>query len=155
MSRIESSTHLSQSCEDIFLFLDRRESHLKFIPRMIELNQTSPGVFGQVGTTLSGMLKYFGIAIPVQYEIIEHEADQRLAMKGQMGPVLFKDGYILRKNSSGAELKFWLELAPTGWAKVFSPLMGLVGRLHAWETLRNLKRELETAENPSPLRGSQ
>lgn len=122
---------------------------------MIQLKQTSPGVFGQVGTTLSGMLKYFGIRIPVRYEIIEHEVDRRLAMKGQMGPVLFKDGYMLRKNGDGAELIFWLELAPTGWAKVFSPVMGLVGRIHAWETLRNLKRELATAEIASPLPGSQ
>lgn len=162
MSRIESSTNLSQSTEDVFAFLDRRESHLRFIPRMIQLNQTSPGVFGQVGTTLSGMLKYFGIRIPVQYEIIEHEVDRRLAMKGQMGAVLFKDGYVLEKSNSGAELKFWLELTPTGWAKVFAPLMGLVGRIHAWETLRNLKRELATAEivslqdaAQSPRRGSQ
>jgi hypothetical protein len=67
-------------------------------------------------------------------------------MNGQMGPVLFKDGYILRKNGAGTEIKFWLDLLPTGWAKVFSPFMGLIGRIHAWETLRNLRRELVKRE---------
>jgi hypothetical protein len=109
---------------------------------MTHLDQTTPGVFGQVGTTLSGMLNYFGIRIPVQYEIIEFELDRRLAMKGKMGPVIFKDGYHLRKKGDSTEIKFWLDLSPTGWAKVFSPFMGWVGKIHAWETLRNLKREL-------------
>jgi hypothetical protein len=142
MARVESSIHVSKSTEEIFSFLNRRESHLRFIPRITEFNQTSHGAFGQAGTTLSGILNYFGIRIPVGYEILEVEPDHRLAMKGQMGPVLFKDGYILKRNGNGTEIKFWLELSPTGWAKVFAPFMGLVGRIHAWETLRNLKREL-------------
>jgi hypothetical protein len=146
MAPIESSILVSKSTEDIFSFLNTCESHLNFIPRMRELHQTSDEDFGQVGTTLSGMLNYFGIRIPVQYEIIEVESNHRLAMKGQMGPILFRDGYVLEKNGKGTEIKFWLDLAPTGWAKVFTPFMGLVGRIHAWETLRNLRRELVKQE---------
>ena len=96
---------------------------------MTELNQTSPGVFGQVGTTLSGMLNYFGVRIPVQYEISDIERNQRLAMQGIMGPVRFKDGYTLKKNDNGTEIKFWLDLIPTGWAKVFTPFLGFIGKI--------------------------
>ena len=92
------------------------------------------------------MLRYFGIRIPVQYEIIEVEPGRRLAMKGQMGPVLFKDGYMLNKSEQGTEVQFWLELMPAGWANVFSPFMGLIGKIHAFETLRNLRRELVAQE---------
>ena len=120
---------------------------------MVQLEQKSPGSFGQVGTTLSGMLNYFGIRIPVHYEIIEVEPNQRLTMKGKMGPILFKDGYILKKNGQGTEIKFWLDLLPRGWMRILSPLMSLIGRIHAWETLRNLKRELMKEEIAS--RGSQ
>jgi hypothetical protein len=95
---------------------------------------------------LSGMLNYFGVRIPVAYEIIEVKPTERLAMKGQMGPILFRDGYMLSKNSDGTEIKFWLDLIPTGWARLFSPFMGLIARIHAWETLRNLKRELAAEE---------
>jgi hypothetical protein len=109
---------------------------------MIALHQTSQGEFGRVGTTAEGMLNYIGIKISVQYEIIEHQLNQRLAMKGKMGPVIFKDGYVLSKNKDGTQIKFWLELNPKGWAKVFSPFARLIGKIHAWETLRNLKREL-------------
>lgn len=155
MARIESTLLVPQRLEDVFAFLNRCESHLKFIPRMTKLDQTSPGVFGQAGTTLSGMLNYFGIRIPVQYEIIEVQQDKSLAMKGVMGPVLFKDGYRLKRNASGTEIKFWLELAPNGWVILFSPFMGLIGKVHAWETLRNLRRELEAnAIASSRLRGS-
>jgi hypothetical protein len=66
-----------------------------------------------------------------------------------MGPVLFKDGYILKKDGDGTEIKFWLDLSPTGWTKLFSPFMGLVGKVHVYETLRNLKRELMKNENAS------
>jgi hypothetical protein len=146
MTHIESILLVNQSLEDVFSFLNTCESHLKFIPRMRKLDQTSTGVFGQVGTTLSGMLDYFGIRIPVRYEITEVESNHRLAMNGQMGPVRFRDGYILERNGKGTEIKFWLELTPTGWARIFSPFMGLVGKIHAWETLRNLKRELTKQE---------
>jgi hypothetical protein len=110
---------------------------------MTHLEQTSPGAFGQAGTRLSGMLNYFGIRIPVQYEIVEVEPDQSLAMNGKMGPILFRDGYILKRNAKGTEIIFWLDLRPDGWAKIFIPFMGLVGRIHAWETRRNLKREIQ------------
>jgi len=142
MARIESKIFVSKSVEEIFLFLSKRESHLNFIPRMIELKQTSSGDFANVGTTADGMLNYFGIKIPVQYEIIEHEPINKLAMKGLMGPISFKDGYILSKQDNGTEITFWLELTMTNWTKLFQPFAGLVGKVHAWETLRNLKREI-------------
>ena len=155
MAHIESNILVRKSVEDVFSFLNRSESHERFIPRMTRLDQTSPGGFGQVGTTLSGMLNYFGIRIPVQYEIIEVELNHRLAMQGQMGPVFFQDGYVLKQNGSGTEIQFWLNLLPKGWMRILSPFLGLVGRLHAWETLRNLKRELARPEIASPLRSPQ
>jgi hypothetical protein len=146
MAHIESSIRVQKSSEYVFSFLNTGESHQRFIPRMTALEQTSPGVFGQAGTTLSGRLNYFGIRIPVEYEIIEVEPSQRLAMKGQMGPFLFQDGYILKKYGKGTQIKFWLDLSPTGWTRILSPLMGLFGKIHAWETLRNLRRELMNQE---------
>jgi hypothetical protein len=155
MARIESPLVVHQPLEDVFTFLNACESHLRFIPRMTQLEQTSPGAFGKVGTTLSGMLNYFGFRIPVRYEIIEHELNHRLAMKGEMGPILFKDGYVLEATSDTTEIRFWLELIPTGWAKLLAPLGGLIGRIHAWETLRNLKRELAMQEIASLQDASQ
>lgn len=147
MAPIESTLFVQRSPEDVFAFLNAPESHGRFIPNMADFRQTSSGAFGRVGATAQGLLSYFGLMkIRVNYEIIEHELNHRLAMNGQMGPVLFKDGYILRKNGAGTEIKFWLDLLPTGWAKVFSPFMGLIGRIHAWETLRNLRRELVKRE---------
>jgi hypothetical protein len=142
MTRIESSILVQKSVEEVFAFLSKRESHLNFIPRMIELEQTSQGDFGQVGATANGTLNYFGIKIPVQYEIIENAPNQRLAMKGAMPLVDFKDGYVLREQNHGTEITFWLDLAPSGYAKILVPFAGLIGRVHAWETLRNLKREI-------------
>ncbi len=142
MVRIESSIIVSNSIEETFGFLNRCESHRAFIPRMTQLEQVTDGIFGKVGTRLSGMLIYFGIRIPVRYELIEVEPIHRLAMKGQMGPVRFKDGYILKPGQQGTQIHFWLELQPTGWAVLIRPFAGVIGRIHAYETLRNLKRVL-------------
>ena len=147
MARIESTVIVRQVREDVFAFLNAPENHARFIPNMAEFHQTSPGAFGSVGATAQGLLRYFGLVnIKVKYRIIKHEPDHRLAMKGQMGPILFKDGYVLKKNSHGTEIRFWLDLMPTGWAKFLAPFMGLIGKVHAWETLRNLKRELTKTE---------
>ena len=161
MSRIESIITIPKSIEATFLFLNQRENHLNFIPRIVSLHQTSQGDFGRLGATADGMLNYFGVKIPVQYEIIEYELNRRLAMKGKMGLVSFRDGYVLSKSNSGTEIKFWLELHPIGWTKVFSPFAALIGKVHAWETLRNLKRELaiwgsaaDEEVASSPQRGS-
>lgn len=142
MARIESSILVPKSIEDAFSFLNKRESHLHFIPRMIALHQTSQGDFGRVGATADGMLNYFGIRIPVRYEIIEHDLNRMLAMSGKIGPVLFRDGYVLSASEKGTQIQFWLELIPTGWTKLFSPFSKIIGKIHAYETLRNLKREL-------------
>ena len=143
MARIESTLLVHKSLGDVFAFLNASESHAKFIPNMEAFRQTSPGTFGRVGATAQGFLSYFGLMkIGVQYEIIEHELNHRLAMRGQMGSINFKDGYILKKNGEKTEIRFWLDLVPTGWMKPLSPFMGVIGKIHAFETLRNLKREL-------------
>ena len=142
MARIESSILVPKTVEESFLFLNTRESHLKFIPRITEFNQTSVGPFGQVGATVGGVLRYFGLNISVDYEIIEHKPNKSLAMKGKMGLVLFRDGYILSPESGGTRIIFWLELTLTGLTIFFQPSARLIGKIHAWETLRNLKREL-------------
>ncbi len=145
MSHIESSILVSKSVEDTFLFLNTSESHLKFIPRIVEFNQTSAGAFGQIGASLRGTLRYFGVSIPVDYEIIEHQPNERLAMQGKMGPVLFKDGYVLSAETDGTRILFSLDLTMTGLTKLFQPFAGLIGKIHAWETLRNLKREINNS----------
>ena len=143
MARIESTIVVHQSLEDVFAFLNDIESHARFIPNMAEFRQTSAGPFGSVGTTAQGLLSYFGLMkIKVPYEIIEHEPVYRLGMKGQLGPIFFKDGYVLKKTGHGTEIRFWLDLLPTGWTKLLSPFAGLIGKIHAYETLRNLRREL-------------
>jgi hypothetical protein len=142
--------------EEVFAFLNASESHAKFIPNMAAFRQTSPGVFGNLGVTAEGLLSYAGlIKIPVHYEIIQFESNRQLAMKGKMGPIDFKDGYLLRRDGNGTEIRFWLELLPAGWVKLLSPFLGFIGKVHAWETLRNLKRELAKMEiASSSLRSS-
>jgi len=150
MARIESVIQVRKKIDDIFAFINVAENHARFIPNMVEFKQTSADTFGRVGATANGLLRYLGIInIPVSYEIIEHDLNHALAMKGKMGPVIFKDGYILSPSENGARIKFWLELNPTGWTRLFSPFAKLIGKIHAYETLRNLKKVLEISRPSS------
>ena len=144
MARIESVIRVRKQIEDVFAFMNIAENYARFIPNMVEFRQTSSGAFGRVGATAHGLLRYLGIInIPVSYEIIEHDLNHALAMKGKMGPVLFKDGYVLSPSENGAQIKFWLELRPTGWTRLFSPFAKLIGKIHAYETLVNLRKQLK------------
>jgi len=146
MARVESTIQVSKPVEKVFAFLNEAENHARFIPNMAKLTQTSGGAFGQIGATARGLLRYLGfINIPVQYQISEVDPNRSLAMNGKMGPILFKDGYILSPGENGSRIKFWLELNPTGWGAIFRPFAGLIGKIHAQETLRNLKREIHNS----------
>ena len=147
MARIESSLQVSKPVADVYRYMSVADHHARFIPNMAKFEQTSGGAFGQVGTKVRGLLSYFGIfKIEVPYEIIEAEPDRSLAMEGKMGPFLFRDGYILDPAAGGTRIRFWLELDPTGWAVLLKPFVGLIGRIHARETLTNLKRELNDSQ---------
>jgi len=145
MARLEASALINKPAEDIFVFLNVAENHAKFIPGMLEFKKTSPGPFGQVGTTARGMRRDLGHRWDVQYEITEVEPNTKLGMKGAMGPILFTDGYLLDPQGSSTRVNFWLELTLTGLAKLAGPFIFLIGRTHAGETLANLKKTLETA----------
>jgi carbon monoxide dehydrogenase subunit G len=144
MSRIEASTLINKPAGDIFAFFSVPENHAKFIPGMLEFKQTSPGSFAQAGATARGVRRDFVLDTPVLYEITQVEADITFAMQGIMGPVFFEDGYVLEPLDGSTRVNFWLELTLRGPAKVGQPFLGLVGRIHAAETLANLKKVLET-----------
>ena len=145
MKRIESNILVSKSVGDIFNFLNVAENHAKFIPNMIEFNNVSPGGrFGQVGSRANGVLRIWGQKMRVPYEIIENEQNLKFGMKGVLGPVAFQDGYILSPAENGTIIKFWLELMLDGFGRLMSPVAGLIGTIHAHETLANLKNVLET-----------
>jgi hypothetical protein len=142
MTRIESKLWVPLSVETVFGFLDQAENHARFIPNMVEFNKTSPGRFGQVGTTIQGVLRLWGQRLQVPYTIIEHSDNQRLAMQGALGPLAFEDGYVLSATQGGTTIQFWLELMLSGPGRLLSPAAGLIGWIHAQETLTNLKRQL-------------
>ena len=85
---------------------------------MLEFKKTSPGPFGQVGATVRGVRQFLGRKMELPYEITEYEPGNRLGMKGTMGPITFKDGYVLDPMGNSTRVKFWLELTLTGLMKL-------------------------------------
>lgn len=144
--RLEATILINRPAEDIFTFLNNPENHPKFVPGMLEFNKTSPGTLEQVGASVQGVRRFLGVRIELPYEITEYQRGTKLGMKGAMGPISFKDGYILESMGSNTRVRFWLEFMLTGVMKVASPLMAIVGKAHAHETLTNLKKALEVSK---------
>lgn len=145
MARLEASTLINKPAEDVFAFLNVAENHAKFIPGMVEFEKTSPGPFAQVGATARGARRDLGFRSNVRYEITEVEPNRKLGMQGTLGPVLFRDAYVLEAAGDKTRVKFWLELTLPGVMRLASPFLNFIGRTHAGETLANLKRTLEAA----------
>ena len=142
-NRLEATILINKPSEDIFAFLNNPENHTKFVPGMVEFKKTSPGPFEQVGTSIQGVRRFLGQRMELPYEITEFRRGTELGMKGAMGPISFKDGYILESMGPRTQVKFWLEFTLTGLMKLTQPLFALVGKAHANETLANLKKAVE------------
>jgi carbon monoxide dehydrogenase subunit G len=145
-NRMESMIQINRPAEDIFAFLNAPENHPKFVPGMLEFKKTSPGPLGQVGATVRGVRRFLGRKIELPYEITEYQRGIKLAMKGAMGPILFKDGYVLESMGPNTRVKFWLEFTLTGLMNIARPFVVFVGKAHANETLTNLKKALEISK---------
>jgi carbon monoxide dehydrogenase subunit G len=143
VNRHESTILINRPAEDIFAFLNNPDNHPKFVPGMLEFKKTSPGPFEQIGTSVQGVRKFLGQRMELPYEITEFQQGNKLGMKGAMGPIKFKDGYVLESMGPNTRVKFWLEFTLTGLMKLTQPLFDIVGKAHAHETLTNLKRAIE------------
>jgi len=144
-NRLEATILINRPAEDVFAFLNVPENHPKFVPGMLEFKKTSPGPLGRVGATIRGVRQILGRRMELPYEITEYEPDNRLGMKGAMGPITFEDGYVLDSMGNNTRVRFWLELTLTGLMKLAKPFVVWQGKIHADETLTNLKNALEKA----------
>ena len=144
-NRLEATILINRPAEDIFAFLSIPENHPKFVPGMLEFKMTSSGSLGRVGATIRGVRQFLGQKMELPYEITEYEPGNRLGMKGALGPITFKDGYVLDPVGNSTRVKFWLELTLTGLMQLARPILVLQGKTHAHETLANLKSTLEKA----------
>lgn len=143
MSRLEVRRVIERPAEDVFAFINIPENHTRFVPGMLEFRKTSQGSLGQVGATVQGVRKVLGQRLELPYEIIEFEPNKRLGMTGALGPIAFRDGYILDPRGSKTRVTFWLEFLLDGVLNLAKPILVPWGRLHGVETLVNLKKWLE------------
>lgn len=142
-NRLEATILIDKPAEDVFTFLHNPDNHPKFVPGMLEFKKASPGPIEQVGTSIQGVRRFLGRRMELPYEITEYQRGTCLGMKGAMGPIRFRDGYVLQPLGTRTRVNFWLEPTLTGLMRLARPFVALVGKAHAYETLVNLKKALE------------
>jgi len=79
------------------------------------------------------------------YELTEYEPNKKLGMKGAMGPLAFRAGYMLEPVGSNTHVTVWLEFDTSGLLMLTKPLLVQMGKSSNGASLSKLKRILETA----------
>jgi uncharacterized protein YndB with AHSA1/START domain len=85
MVKVECSTTIKRSVEDVFAVLSNPANDVKWSSAALEAELTSPGPVG-VGTTSRSVSKILGRRIESKWEVTEFEPNRRLAAQSHSGP---------------------------------------------------------------------
>jgi hypothetical protein len=143
--RLETDILVHGTPAKVYAFLCVPANHAKFIPGMFEFEQTSPGAFGRRGATARGRRRWLGRLVDLPYEITICDPGRELGMKGVLGPIAFEDGYLLNAQGKDTRVTFWLRFKPAGAVLLVMPLLLAWGKIHAIETLRNVRKLYQAA----------
>jgi uncharacterized membrane protein len=104
--------------------------------------QTPPPV--QVGSRMDFVASFLGRRIEYTYEVTELVPGERLVMRTAQGPFPMQTTYTWEPADGGTRMTLRNNGAPSGFARVATPVMALAMRRAMTKDLAALKRRLET-----------
>ena len=103
--------------------------------------QTPPPV--QVGSRMDFVASFLGRRIEYTYEVAELVPGERLVMRTAQGPFPMQTTYTWEPADGGTRMTLRNNGAPSGFARVVTPVMALAMRRAMAKDLASLKRRLE------------
>ena len=144
MIEVESSVLINQPIEKVFEFVTTPENDAQWYIG-IESRDHTPGEPAGVGSTSQSEIRFMGVPMTVEWEVIEYEAPKKIKVKTTKGPVSVKAGYTFEAVAEGQTKVSVHGEADVGG--VFSLAEPLVERMaqRQWEaSFENLKDVLES-----------
>jgi len=80
---------------------------------------------GSVGTVYRNVSKLFGKQTEVTYQVIVHQAPNRLELAGDAGPMKLHDTITIEQDGAWVHVRYRAEFVPQGFAKLALPLLPL------------------------------
>jgi uncharacterized protein YndB with AHSA1/START domain len=137
MLKIESTTVIARSVEEVFAVLSNAENNPKWSSAFLEVNKTSEGSIG-VGTTWRGVGKFLGKQIEVELEETEYEPNRKSAQKSTM-PFPVHQQMTFERVDGGTRVNVRFEADPGGFFKLAEPLLASMAKRNIEGELANLK----------------
>ncbi len=98
----------------------------------------------QVGSKIAFVAQFLGKELAYTYEIVEYPPNQKLVMKTSEGPFLMETTYTWTSTNNNHTVMTLRNAGnPTGFSKLFSPLMALMMKKANQKDLKMIKGILE------------
>jgi uncharacterized membrane protein len=121
MLEAEHTITVPRPIDEVFAFLADGENDPQWRSGVLDVERVSgDGVGAQYRQGVKGPM---GRRVAADYEVTEFAAPRLLAFRATAGPVRPEGRYELESAGDGTRVRFALQCAPTGFARVMSPMV--------------------------------
>jgi carbon monoxide dehydrogenase subunit G len=143
MVKVESSVLVNQPIEKVFEFVTTPENDAQWYIG-VESRDHTPGEPAGVGSTSMSELRFMGVSVTVEWEVVEYEAPNKISVKTTKGPVSVKAGYTFEAVAAGqTKVSVKGEADVGSLFKVAEPLVERMAQRQWDASFENLKDVLE------------
>jgi uncharacterized protein YndB with AHSA1/START domain len=140
---------IERPVQDVFRTLSAAGDFASWNPTIKTSRQLTPGDVGD-GSQFEWTLRGFG---KVRQELREFDRDHRLRLVPQTKFLSGGHRFILTDLDRGSRVDHELEMTPQGPFRLFSPIIGVIGRKNLRDTANALKAFLEAQDSPPAIAG--
>jgi hypothetical protein len=141
--RITTSVEIKRSVDKVFAYVTNMDNLPKWVPEMVEVEQTSPGPMG-IGTTLKGVYKVMGSRMPWTSKVTEYEMNKKCGENISSGNMTSSELLTFDPTVVGTKFTMIYDMKVGGLLKILSPLMTSTMRKQNKVNFAKLKEILET-----------
>jgi uncharacterized protein YndB with AHSA1/START domain len=142
LPRITESVEIKQSVEKVFSYVTNMDNLPKWVPEMVEVEQTSSGPMG-LGTTLKGVYKVMGARMTWTSKVTEYELNKKWGEYISSGSMTSTELLTFEPTVVGTKFAMIYDMKVGGLLKILSPLMTSTMRKQNKVNFAKLKDILE------------
>jgi uncharacterized membrane protein len=136
---------ISRPRDEVFAFVADARNRPRWDDSVDSEELTSPEPIA-VGTTVRTRLRSMGRQYEYTWEVVEHEAPERMTIESTSGPMSTTLAYRLAEGDGGTSVQFSVTGRPTGLLRLLEPLIARTTQGNLDKGFARLKALLETGE---------
>ena len=148
MARVEGEIIIARPVDEVFEFVADERNEPGYNPRMVRAEQVSSGPIG-TATQFQTELKTMGRTMPMTVEFTRFERPRLLASKTTSSMMETEGALTFETAAAGTRMRWSWDVRPRGALKLFTPLVGVLGRRQERAIRSELKRVLEARAEES------